>query len=201
MRYQIFTPFELLWIGILQFDIIMLVPLKVPDLPNCSLCQLHLQPQQAAVSLRKKLEKASNSKKKHKKVKPIKCCTRWRRWHKEFRVLKMLFRLRSQSFFTHNSLASEGECSRRKGVKKRGVLDCVVLSGGVSGEQPLIRQSTSALPRTVGRQRLMLQVSCGSVFHTYTQTLRLVVLWDNGEWWLCLLKTDSGSLLPPKSPF
>lgn len=33
----------------------------------------------------------------------------------------------TQSFFTHNSLVSGGECSGRKSVKKIGALDCVVL--------------------------------------------------------------------------
>ena len=84
-------------------------------------------------------------------------------------VLKMFFIPTHNSFFTHNSLVSKGERSGRKGVnKKRGVLVCVVLSGGSEWRAPLIRLSTSAWPCTARWQRLMLQVSSGSVFHAHT---------------------------------
>lgn len=47
----------------------------------------------------------------------------------ELLSFKELFIPTHKSSFTQNSLVSVTEYTRRKSVKKRGVLDCVVLSG------------------------------------------------------------------------
>ncbi len=91
------------------------------------------------------------------------------------------------------------KCSGRKGVKKRGVLDCVVLSGGVNGEHISIALHRRLAETDDVCEHWLCIPHAHTNTYTYTNSA-LVVLWDDGEWWLCLLRTDSRSPLSPKKP-